>query len=291
VFSLPINLLTINQFFGKKFSPAEAAKFIATVGDSSIEAPRTFEEQALASIGRELYECFFRGYTRKQWGVDPRELPASILKRLPIRFNYEDNYYVDPWQGIPTLGYTRLVERMLDHPAITLRLSTRALPAFRGEFDHVFWSGPIDGYFGRDLGALRYRTLDFEWFYEDGDHQGNAVLNYCEESVPFTRVTEHKHLAPFEQHTRTICCREYSRAAGPDDIPFYPLRLDQDKQLLRLYQRRALEENKVSFIGRLGTYRYLDMDACIDESLRVAAEFLAHDARRGPFRSTIGFLE
>lgn len=288
VFSLPLNLLTINQFFGKRFSPSEAARFLADLADKSISEPKNFQEQALAFVGRELYECFFRGYTRKQWGVDPTELPAAVLKRLPIRFDYDDNYYRDPWQGIPLDGYTELVNRMLDHRAIDVQLFTRATAALRDEFDHVFWSGPIDAYFEHELGHLRYRTLDFEWVRGDGDYQGNAVINYCEESVPFTRVTEHKHLSPWEHHARTLCSREYSRNKEPGDIPFYPLGLEQDQALLLRYRQRAAKETGVTFVGRLGTYRYLDMDACISESLRVAAEFLAHDPADGPFCASVG---
>ncbi len=275
VFSLPINLLTINQFFGARFSPAQAARFLSSIADKSIIEPRTFEEQALAFVGRDLYECFFRDYTRKQWGVEPTELPASILKRLPIRFNYDDNYYSDRWQAIPTDGYTALIARMLDHPAISVHLCTGATPALTSEFEHVFWSGPIDAFYGHDLGRLGYRTLDFDWFRADGDYQGNAVLNYCEPTVAHTRVTEHKHFAPWEQHERTICCRETSRDMALGDVPFYPRPLASDLALLELYNERARREHRVTFVGRLGTYRYLDMDACIDQSLQIAAQFLA----------------
>jgi UDP-galactopyranose mutase len=270
VFSLPINLLTINQFFGKKLTPAEAREFVATLGDATIVEPRTFEDQALKFLGREFYENFFYGYTKKQWGVEPSELPASVLKRLPVRFNYDDNYYNQAYQGIPRSGYTAIVEKILAHPSITLRLGERLDPARKGEFDHVFWSGPMDGYFGYRRGRLNYRTLDFERFAADGDHQGNPVLNYCEESVPYTRIAEHKHFAPWEEHAKTVCFREYSRDCGGKDTPYYPMRLDADKALLRDYLALARAEAGVSFIGRLGTYRYLDMHVVIGESLDLA---------------------
>lgn len=277
VYSLPINLLTLNQFFGLRLDPAEATRFLQELGDPTITTPRTFEEQALAWVGRELYEAFLEGYTRKQWGVHPRELPASILRRLPVRTNYDDNYYADPHQGIPTHGYTHFVERLLDHPAVTVELAHRAPPTLRERFDHVFWTGPLDAWFGHHLGRLRYRTLDFEWLHDVGDHQGNAVINYCEGSVPYTRVTEHAHLAPHERHDGTLVCREYAREKTPDDIAFYPLRLDADRALLERYRELAARERGVTFLGRLGTYRYLDMDACIGEALRTAADFLAHN--------------
>lgn len=275
VFSLPINLLTINQFFGKAFNPREAQAFIATVGDSSIETPRNFEEQALKMLGRDLYETFFHGYTKKQWGVEPTELPASILARLPVRFNYDDNYYASRYQGIPKDGYTAIVEKLLDHPAIEVRLGERFDPGARSAFSHVFYSGPMDGFFGFKLGRLRYRSLSFERFETEGDHQGNPVINYCEESVPFTRVTEHKHFTPWESHDRSVCFREYSKLAGASDVPFYPLRLAEDKSLMADYARLAKETKGVTFIGRLGTYRYLDMHVVIGESLDLARQILS----------------
>jgi UDP-galactopyranose mutase len=271
VFSLPINLLTINQFFGKSMDPSQARSFIEKLGNSSIGEPKTFEEQALKFLGRDLYENFFRGYTCKQWGIDPRELPASILQRLPVRFNYDDNYYSSRYQGIPLGGYTEIVEKILDHSAITVRLEERLLPESKADFAHIFWSGAIDSFFRHRLGRLQYRTLRFERFEGEGDHQGNAVINYCEDLVPFTRVTEHKHFAPWENHSRTICFREYSDAAKSGDVPYYPLRLAADKARLDEYVALAKTEKNVTFIGRLGTYRYLDMHAVIGESLDLAA--------------------
>jgi UDP-galactopyranose mutase len=277
VFSLPINLLTINQFFGKSMSPAEARLFLEGLGDLSITDPQTFEDQALRFLGRELYDNFFYGYTKKQWGVEPRELPASILKRLPVRFNYDDNYFTNRFQGIPVNGYTDLVERMLDHPAIRVHLGERFERQHQGRFDHVFFSGPMDAYFGFELGRLRYRSLVFERFDSTGDFQGNAVMNYCDEAVPFTRIAEHKHFAPWEEHEATVCFREYSKATEPGDTPYYPLRLETDKSLLRAYVDRAGQERGVTFVGRLATYRYLDMHVVIGESLDLARTCLATD--------------
>jgi UDP-galactopyranose mutase len=283
VFSLPINLLTINQFFGKKLTPAEARDFVGSLGDTGIEEPRSFEEQALKFLGRELYKNFFYGYTKKQWGVEPKELPASILKRLPVRFNYDDNYYNQKFQGIPLEGYTKIVEKILDHPAIAVKLGQKLAPERKRDFGHVFWSGPMDGFFGFRLGRLNYRTLVFERFDENGDHQGNPVINYCEEGVPYTRVAEHKHFTPWETNEKTVCFREYSKHCGPDDTPYYPMRLAADKALLQEYVKLAGAETNVTFIGRLGTYRYLDMHVVIGESLDLAKTCLAQDPEAQPW--------
>jgi UDP-galactopyranose mutase len=275
VFSLPINLLTINQFFGKTFDPREAREFIGSLGDSSIEEPKTFEDQALKFLGRELYENFFYGYTKKQWGVEPTELPASILSRLPVRFNYDDNYYVSRYQGIPIEGYTAIIEKILDHENIEVQLGEKFDPAFKDQFDHVFWSGPIDAYYNFELGRLQYRSLQFERFDAEGDYQGNPVINYCEARIPYTRITEHKHFAPWETHEKTVCFKEYSKLAEPSDTPYYPLRLQKDKELLRQYMDRIQGEPGITFIGRLGTYRYLDMHVVIGESLDLAKTCLS----------------
>lgn len=274
VYSLPINLHTINQFFGQTLRPDEARAFIEAQADTTITDPKTFEEQALRFVGPALYEAFFKGYTIKQWGCHPRELPASILKRLPVRFNYEDDYFSHRFQGMPEQGYTAMVARILDHPGITVHLNTHFRRDQAGEYDHVFYSGPLDGWYDCDIGRLGYRTLDFERFTHQGDWQGCAVMNYCEESVPFTRITEHRHFAPWEQHEGSVLYREFSRACGDDDIPYYPIRMVREKALLGAYVKRARAESGVTFMGRLGTYRYLDMDVTIREALDCAQLFL-----------------
>ena len=274
VFSLPLNLLTINQFFGTTLRPDEARAFIEAKADRSITEPRSFEEQALRFVGPELYEAFFKGYTEKQWGCSPRDLPAAILKRLPLRFSYDDNYFAHPYQGIPEDGYTAIVEKILDHPGIDVHLQTPFRPEMAARAAHVFWSGPLDGWFGYDAGRLGYRTLDFERFEGQGDWQGCAVMNYGDADVPHTRITEHKHFAPWESHDRSTLYRETSRACGPEDIPYYPIRLVEEKALLGTYADRAAAAEGVTFVGRLGTYRYLDMDVTIREALDTARLFL-----------------
>lgn len=275
VFSLPINLHTINQFFRQTCSPAEAKALIAEKGDRSITEPKSFEEQALRFVGKELYEAFFKGYTIKQWGMSPAQLPASILKRLPIRFNYDDNYFNHKFQGMPKDGYTKMVEGILNHANITVSLGVQFQPQDREQYDHVFYSGPLDAFYDFQFGRLGYRTLDFEKFSVEGDYQGCAVMNYCEQSVPYTRITEHKYFSPWEQHEGSVCYKEYSRACEENDIPYYPIRQVGEMSLLEKYVDLAEKENGMTFIGRLGTYRYLDMDVTIAEALKTAEIYLS----------------
>jgi len=268
VYTLPVNLLTINQFFGTTMGPKEARTFIEKKADKSLHNPRSFEEQALSMIGEELYRAFFYGYTRKQWGLEPTQLPASILKRLPLRFNYDDNYFNHKYQGMPKDGYTDIIKNILNVQGIDVRLGC-SFEDLKEDFQHIFYTGPIDRYFGFRLGRLGYRTLDFERFVDHGDHQGTAVINYCDEEVRYTRISEHKHFAPWEQESfsKTVCFREYSRLAGENDIPYYPIRLVNEKKMLEDYIALARAEKNISFMGRLGTYRYLDMDVTIKEAL------------------------
>ena len=276
VFSLPINLHTINQFFDKTFSPNEARSFIESLADLSIENPTTFEEQALRFVGADLYESFLKGYTQKQWGCSPDNLPASILKRLPVRFNYDDNYFFHQYQGMPKDGYTVIVEQILDHENITVNLNSSFTRDQADQYDHVFCSGPIDGYFDFELGRLGYRTLDFKEIRAEGDFQGCAVMNYGDKSVPYTRISEHKYFSPWEAHDKTICFEEHARECEEGDIPYYPIRLMEEQQMLKRYVDLAKNETNISFVGRLGTYRYLDMDVTIAEALDAADQFVSH---------------
>ncbi|MCW7493194.1 UDP-galactopyranose mutase [Leptospira sp. 2 VSF19] len=279
VYSLPINLHTINQFYGKALSPGEAIDWIQSKGDKSIQEPKTFEEQAKKFVGEELYKAFFYGYTKKQWGCEPSELPASILKRLPVRFSYDDNYYNDRYQGIPENGYSYVIERILAHDLIRVKLNQK----FSGESDidldyhHIFYTGPIDAFFSFRHGRLGYRTVYFKDFREEGDHQGNPVINYADESVPYTRIHEHKHFTPWESFDKTIYFEEYSKETTETDIPYYPKRLESDLKKLKLYEEEVRLIQKVSFLGRLATYRYLDMHHIIEEALDCAAKFLESD--------------
>lgn len=274
VFSLPINLHTINQFFKKTMAPKEAFAFIQSVANKSISEPQNFEEQALKFVGKEIYEAFFKGYTEKQWGMSPTKLPASILKRLPLRFNYDDNYFNHKFQGMPKEGYTAIIKKMFDHENIKVILNHSFDPKNTSNFAHTFWSGPLDAFFEYKFGRLGYRTLDFVKEVHEGDFQGNAVINYCEKEVPFTRISEHKHFSPWEIHNKTIIFREYSRECEEEDIPYYPIRLTEEQSLLKKYEEEASKVSNVTFVGRLGTYRYLDMDVTIAEALETARKFI-----------------
>lgn len=271
VYSLPINLHTINQFFKKSFSPSEAVEFVNAVADRSIVEAQNFEEQALKFIGRDLYEAFFYGYTKKQWGCEPRELSASILKRLPVRFNYNDNYYTSCFQGMPRDGYTAIFEKMLDSPYIDVQLSTKFDSTWeKSTYDHIFYTGPIDSFFNYKFGRLSYRTVYFEKNMAIGDYQGNAIINYPDQDVDCTRIHEHKHFTPWEQHEKTVYFKEFSKETEENDIPFYPKRLKKDMIILEKYLEEAKLNPLITFAGRLGTYRYMDMHQVIKEALDIA---------------------
>lgn len=275
IYSLPINLHTINQFFDKSFGPEEAKEFITSQADKTIDEPKSFEEQALKFIGKDLYKAFFYGYTKKQWGCEPSALPASILKRLPVRFNYDDNYYNNIYQGIPVNGYTELIDKLItgENISVTLNKKFQFTADLVAAYDHIFYTGPIDALFNYQFGRLGYRTVTFEKHIATGDYQGNAVINYCDENVPHTRVHEHKHFAPWEQHDKTVYFKEFSKETAEEDIPYYPKRLETDKLLLLHYRQQAEQLKKISFLGRLATYRYMDMHHVIGEALDFAALF------------------
>jgi len=286
VYSLPVNLLTINSLFKKSMSPKEAIEFISKKSIKFDYEPITFEEQALKLVGAEIYEAFLKGYTIKQWGIHPSKLPASILKRLPVRFNYDDNYYTSTYQGIPKHGYTDIINRILNHENINLALSSKFTRGDKAKYDHVFYSGPIDAWFNHSMGRLAYRTLDFAKEVHNGDYQGNAVVNYCDESTPWTRISEHKYFSPWEKNEKTIIYKEYSKNCEGNDIPYYPVRLVEDKAVLKKYLELAQTEIGVTFVGRLGTYRYLDMHITIEEALEVAHLYLKNEmigAQMSPF--------
>ena len=274
IYSLPVNLHTINQLFNKSFTPAQAKEFLETLADKTIVDPQNFEEQALRFIGVQLYQAFFYGYTKKQWGCEPAELPASILKRIPVRFNYDDNYHNNIYTGIPVNGYTALIEKLIDNDNIHVSINKKFNSADDvSGYDHVFYTGPIDAYFNFKYGRLGYRTVTFETHYADGDFQGVTQMNYCDANVPYTRITEPKHFTYWEQHDKTIYFKEFSKETGPADIPYYPKRLANDKTLLLKYRADAERLNTVSFLGRLATYRYMDMHHVISEALNYAQSF------------------
>lgn len=271
VYQMPINLDTINRFYCVDLDPAGARKFLAKeIAKSNIAKPENLEQKAISLVGRPLYEAFIRGYTAKQWGTDPKNLPADIITRLPFRMDYNSEYYDDPIQGVPEEGYGAVFRSLLSHKNITVALNTDYFDIKKNLPKQIVtvYTGPIDRFFNYKHGPLGWRTLDLEnETVEEEDFQGTSVMNYVEESVPYTRIHEFKHLHPEKVSTtaKTIICREYPEAAGTGDEPYYPVAGTQDRKLLEQYRSETLEN--VYIRGRLGSYRYLDMDDTITEAL------------------------
>ncbi len=278
VYSLPINLYTLNQFFGAAHSPEEAKEHLSRLTDKSVNSDDNFETRALSFVGRDIYKAFFEGYTRKQWGVDPEKIPSDILKRLPIRFNYDDNYFFHTFQGLPKNGYTDLVEKMLEHPNIGVHLNKKiTFSDLSKDYSRVFWSGPIEEIFNADEGYLPYRTLDFDTQYIDGDAQGCPVMNYPDKDVPHTRCTQHNYFRNAMDNSEiavSLVSHEYSRAWELGDIQYYPVHLTEKNDLLDRYLARAEKIEGLHLCGRLGRFKYMDMDVAIDAALDLAATVL-----------------
>lgn len=281
VWNLPVNLQTLNQFRAASMTPEEARTWLGTLTVQSNKPAENLEQHALQLMGTELYETFFRGYTEKQWGCPASSLPPTILKRLPFRFDYTDGYFDHRFQGMPKDGYTAMVKAMLSHPNITVQTNVLVTPdviqELRGK-GHLFWTGALDAWFNYDAGRLRWRTLDFRREIADLEAQGCAVMNYGDKSVPWTRVADHARLSPWEKHSKTLLIREYSREAKEDDIPYYPLRMAGDEALFGHYRGRAAALSDVTFLGRLGTYCYMDMDVTVKQAMAVAQRFLAAES-------------
>lgn len=274
VFSMPITLGTISAFFGRAFSPDQARALLAgQAQELAAREPMNLEEKAISLIGRPLYEAFIRGYTAKQWQTSPRELPADIITRLPVRYTFDARYFTDKWQGLPKEGYFRVFERMIANPLIQVETNTDFF-AIRDDLPLVplVYTGPLDRYFDFRFGRLGWRTLDFEReVAHTRDFQGTAVMNYADADDPFTRIHEFRHLHPERGGAadRTVIFREYSRCAGLDDEPYYPINTIVDRRMYEHYRALAAREPNVIFGGRLGTYRYLDMHQAIGAALRI----------------------
>lgn len=271
LYSLPFNMLTFNKMWGV-ITPDEAkAKIAEQRAAAGITEPKNLEEQAISLVGIDIYEKLVKGYTEKQWGRPCTELPSFIIKRLPVRFTFDNNYFNALYQGIPTEGYTALVERMLD--GIEVRLGVDYLEN-RDELsalaDKIIYTGPIDEYFDFCYGPLSYRSVRFETEILDTDnYQGNAVVNYTDRETPYTRIIEHKHFA-FGTQPKTVISREYSREWDKDAEPYYPVNDDKNNALYERYKALAKNEDRVIFGGRLGQYKYYDMDAVILSALEAA---------------------
>jgi UDP-galactopyranose mutase len=273
MYTMPVNLMTINNFYGTAFTPSQAREFIkAEISREQISNPLNLEEKAISLIGRRLYDAFIRGYTLKQWETDPLELPANIITRLPLRFNYNDFYFSDAYEGLPLDGYFRIFERMLKSPKIQVELNCDFFDV-RNELRQdalIVYTGPVDRYYGYGHGVLGWRTLDFEIErLPVDDYQGASVVNYPGADQRFTRIHEFKHLHPERPAVPgTMIMREYSRFARQTDEPYYPIGRLEDRVCYEKYQAMAEAESSVIFGGRLGTYRYLDMHHAIAAALK-----------------------
>lgn len=274
VFTMPINLGTICQYFGKQLTPDEAkALVIEQAGELGGSDPQNLEEKAISLIGRPLYEAFIKGYTAKQWQTDPTQLPASIINRLPVRYNFDNRYFNDAYEGLPVDGYTAIFERMLDNDRIEIRTGVDYFE-MRDDIPEgvpVVYTGPIDRYFDFQHGELGWRTIDFDQqVVPVGDFQGTSVMNYADEDIPYTRILEFRHFNPERdyQTDKTVIVKEYSRFAKREDEPYYPVNTPDDAQTYLKYKQLAEAEPGVIFGGRLGTYRYLDMHQAIGAALK-----------------------
>lgn len=278
VYPLPINLGTINQFFRANYTPDEARALIQEqAGALAGQNPRNLNDKGISLIGQPLYEAFIKHYTGKQWQTDPKDLPASIISRLPVRYTYDNRYFNDTYEGLPTDGYTAWLERMADNPKITVQLNTDFFDD-SAEFGRknvagqvpVIYTGAVDRYFDYSEGDLKWRTIDFEReTLSTGDFQGTSVVNYNDDDVPFTRIIEPRHFHPERgyQTEKTVIMREFSRFAEKGDEPYYPVNTEEDRAKLLAYRDLAKQEKDVIFGGRLGTYKYLDMHMAIGAAL------------------------
>lgn len=275
IYSFPINLMTLHQLWGVK-TPGEAEEKLKSVR-VPCENPQNLEEWILSQVGREIYETFIEGYTKKQWGRHPRELPASIIKRLPIRLYFEENYFTDKYQGIPVDGYTTMLQKMMEGADIKLNVDFLEDPQkWESVADRVVYTGKIDEFFDYRFGELEYRSLDFETFISDGDYQGNAVVNYTEPHLPYTRIVEHKHFSPAtaHRHEKTVVTREYPANWTREKTPYYPIRDKKNEELYNRYRDLAEERKNYIFGGRLAEYVYYDMHQVIASALTKARKEL-----------------
>ena len=277
-YCLPFNMNTFHAMWGVKTPQEAEAKIEEQRREAGITEPKNLEEQAISLVGRDIYEKLIKGYTEKQWGRPCTELPAFIIKRLPVRLTYDNNYFNDLWQGVPTDGYTAMVRRMYDGAEIRLDtdyFSDRA--GFDAIADKTVFTGMIDQYFDGQLGTLEYRSLRFETEVLDcANYQGNTLVNYTEYEIPYTRCIEHKHFVLREQldNPKTVITREYPAAWKPGDEPYYPINDEKNDALYRKYRELAEKDPKVIFGGRLGGYRYLDMDKVIALALSDVKKYL-----------------
>ena len=286
MFNLPFNMNTFSKMWPEVQTPADAHKRIEEqISVEAIGEPSNLEEQALSLVGRDIFEKLVKGYTEKQWGRNCSELPKSIIKRLPCRFTYDNNYFNDRYQGIPIGGYTKMVERMLDGTEVRLGIEYSEFISEQTEVaKQIIYCGPIDAFYGYKLGALEYRSLRFESeVLDEENHQGVAVVNYTERDVPYTRIIEHKHFEfglddSGNPIPKTVITREFPADWVPGDEPYYPINNPKNVALYNRYRELAQQEGNVTFAGRLGGYKYYDMDKAIE----AAFELVRNELKVGP---------
>lgn len=280
LYNMPFNMNTFNKMWGVVTPAGAKAKIDAQIAEAGITTPKNLEEQALSLVGRDIYEKLVKGYTEKQWGRKATELPSFIIKRLPVRMTYDNNYFNDTYQGIPVGGYTKIVERMLE--GVEVKLNTDFFDE-REAWEHcaekIVFTGMIDEYFDYCYGELEYRSLRFEEeILEEENYQGNAVVNYTEYEIPYTRIIEHKHFEFGCQNgtvnPKTVITREYPATWKKGDEPYYPMNDEKNNTLFAKYKELAAKQNKVIFGGRLGMYKYYDMHQVIEEALKCVSEQL-----------------
>ncbi|MDY5982868.1 MAG: UDP-galactopyranose mutase [Anaeroplasma sp.] len=272
LYNLPFNMNTFTKLWPDVFTPEDARRKIEEEKKNfHIDEPKNLEEQAINLVGPTIYEKLVKGYTAKQWGRPCAELPAFIIKRLPVRFTFDNNYFNDKYQGIPIGGYTKIIEKMLD--GIEVKLNTNYLDNkeyFNSIAKHIIYTGPIDEFFGFKYGPLEFRTVEFKTEeYNMKNYQGNAVVNYTEYEIPYTRIIEHKHFEFDTESEKTIISKEYSKAWMPGDEPYYPVNNEKNNCLYNQYKEEASKVSNVTFGGRLGLYKYYDMDDTIIEAFKV----------------------
>lgn len=277
IYNLPFNMNTFNKLWPDVITPEQAKKCIELqASEMAGRVPQNLEEQAISLVGRDIYTKLIKGYTEKQWGRSCKELPAEIIKRLPVRFIYDNNYFNDKYQGIPIGGYTKIVEKMLENVEVKLGIDYLSdKKNFNSYADKIIYSGTIDSYFEYCFGELEYRSLRFETeTIPEQNYQGNAVVNYTDASTPYTRIIEHKHFEPENEiglnSDKTIITKEYPADWKIGEEPYYPLNNDRNSRLYAKYESLAQNEPKVVFGGRLGMYKYFDMDDTIAEALRLS---------------------
>ncbi len=282
LYSLPFNMYTFNKMWGVVTPREAAAKIEEQRKAAGIKEPENLEEQAISLVGTDIYEKLIKGYTEKQWGRPCTELPSFIIKRLPVRFTFDNNYFNALYQGIPVGGYTKMVRNMLEGIEVKVNADYLKNKAeYDSMADHVVYTGPVDAYFGYKLGYLQYRSVKFETEVLDiPNFQGNAAVNYTDSETPWTRIIEHKWFEFGKDENgkdiqKTVISREYSSEWKPGDEPYYPVNDKKNSNLYQEYRKLADQENKVIFGGRLGEYKYYDMDKVIEEALKISSECIA----------------